>query len=364
MSGCVFRFEAELSIGCATALQQGQARLDNDIPGAMDNVIAALLKAAPNLDKLIVVGYGAPFNQDTTGCNTKFWNFWYFDTAPNDLLFLTTERRRSLNDIISNLNSVLSAAVDRANSGAGAGKVAFADWNPKYNGHRFCEVGVDEPAMNRDNTWFYNVPTVDDGDLVAVAADQVSSPDPSTCKATAEASGSWTDLINCGIARVHAAHPDLIFPQSGLFGLFGPNNGRIGHPKPQGHLAIADAIFEAAGRTGPGGFKAGWCGFHVTQYQKDNPSDPNSHYHLDVSVKDASGAVVGTVGYQDAPSGQSVHCSSRLPNPVVVTAQNVDTDALLFEYGGQHFGSNDQAHYCNFGAYDSGKREGDCGFSC
>ena len=360
MSGCVFRFEAEYSIDCASALKQGQNHLDNDIPSAMDNVISSILKAAPDLAKLVVIGYGAPFNQDTTDCNTKWWNFWYFDADLDDLQYLTIERRASINTIISNLNSVISAAVDRANNGGGAGKVIFADWNAKFNGHRFCEEGVIERPKNRDNTWFYNVPAVDDGDLVS-AAGQDSRPDASTCQATAEASGSWTDLIDCGIARVLAAHPDIIFPQSGLFG---PNNGRIGHPKPQGHLAIADAVFEAAGRTGPGGFKAGWCGFHVTQYQKGNPNDPASHYHLDISVKDASGAVIGTVGYQDAPSGQVVHCPSRLPNDVIVTAQNVDADALLFQYGDQTFGSNDQAHHCNFGKYDSGSRNGDCGFTC
>lgn len=35
------------------------------------------------------------------------------------------------------------------------------------------------------------------------------------------------------------------------------------------------------------GFNGGWCGVHVNQYQKTNPSDPNSHYHLDVIVYDA-----------------------------------------------------------------------------
>ena len=66
----------------------------------------------------------------------------------------------------------------------------------------------------------------------------------------------------------------------------------------------------------------------------------------------------------DAPSGQGVGVTSALPLVLIVTAQNVDDDAVLFAYGDQSWGSNDQPHQCNFGAYDSGKREGDCGFSC
>lgn len=52
------------------------------------------------------------------------------------------------------------------------------------------------------------------------------------------------------------------------------------------------------------------------------------------------------------------------PNVLVVTTGKVDNDAVLFKYGAQAWGSNDQEHHCNFGAYDSGNREGDCGFSC
>ncbi|MCJ1342826.1 hypothetical protein MMC31_001015 [Peltigera leucophlebia] len=106
----------------------------------------------------------------------------------------------------------------------------------------------------------------------------------------------------------------------------------------------------------------GWCGIHVVQYQKPNPA--TDHYKLDVSIIDANGALIGKVVGADAPAGVEVDVKSTLPNVLVVTTGKVDHDAVLFKYGAQAWGSNDQQHHCDFGAYDSGKREGDCGFSC
>ena len=55
---------------------------------------------------------------------------------------------------------------------------------------------------------------------------------------------------------------------------------------------------------------------------------------------------------------------TALPHLMYVTAGAVDDDAVLFNYGDESWGSNDQPHHSNFGSYDSGKREGDTGFSC
>ena len=95
---------------------------------------------------------------------------------------------------------------------------------------------------------------------------------------------------------------------------------------------------------------------HVTQYQKENPSDPSSHYHLDVTLYDGAQVEIGKVTNQDAPSGQGVGVTSALPWVLIVTAQNVDDDAVLFNYADQSWGSNDQEHYCDFGSYDGGNR--------
>ena len=112
-------------------------------------------------------------------------------------------------------------------------------------------------------------------------------------------------------------------------------------------------------------YTPGWCGVHVTQFQKNEAdSNPTGNYLLSVTIFDAAQKQIGQVEKVDAPSGQGVNVDSVLPYVLIVTAQNVDDDAVLFAYADQSWGSNDQPHHCNFGAYDSGKREGDCGFTC
>ena len=112
-------------------------------------------------------------------------------------------------------------------------------------------------------------------------------------------------------------------------------------------------------------FAPGWCGMHVTQYQKPDPS--KDQYKFDVVVKDAEGNEIGNL--KDAYAGslqspESIGVTSRLPYVLMVDAGNVDDDAVLFRYGAQSWGSNDQEHHCDFGSYDNGSRQGDCGFQC
>ena len=119
------------------------------------------------------------------------------------------------------------------------------------------------------------------------------------------------------------------------------------------------------GSSTAGLYVPGWCGLHVTQYQKHEPkSNPTGDYKLDITIKDATGAIIGGTTGAVAKAGVGVGIDSRLPFVLTVTAQNVDNDPLLFKYADQSWGSNDQAHHCNFGAYDGGNRDGDCGFNC
>jgi hypothetical protein len=122
-------------------------------------------------------------------------------------------------------------------------------------------------------------------------------------------------------------------------------------------------------------FAPGWCGMHVTQYQKNEDSGPNAHspdYMIDVSLFDANQKPIqmyncnncGTTSRTIALKGAPNDFHSDLPVDMIVTLGAVDSDAILFQYGDQSWGSNDQAHHSNWGAYDNGKREGDTGFSC
>ncbi|KAL8727518.1 MAG: hypothetical protein Q9166_005989 [cf. Caloplaca sp. 2 TL-2023] len=108
--------------------------------------------------------------------------------------------------------------------------------------------------------------------------------------------------------------------------------------------------------SGGSNYTPGWCGVHVTQYQKENPSDPSSHYHLDVTLYDGAQKEIGKVTNQDAPAGESVGITNALPWVFIVTARNVDNDAVRFEYADQSWKSNNQKHHCKFGDYKDGNR--------
>ena len=112
-------------------------------------------------------------------------------------------------------------------------------------------------------------------------------------------------------------------------------------------------------------FDPGWCGVHITQYQKnEGPGLNTENYRFDVILYDAKQELVGELDLLSVPSGQTTQVGSTLPYTFGITAPDTDEDAVYMSYSDQSWGSNDQAHHCNFGAYDSGTRNGDCGFSC
>lgn len=106
------------------------------------------------------------------------------------------------------------------------------------------------------------------------------------------------------------------------------------------------------------GYRPGWCGLHVIQYQKPDPSKDS--YSLEIThLNDANENKIGGVG----KSGPKVSLGSKLPLTVEVSTGAVDADPVYFAYGSQSWDSNDKGR-CSVGAYDNGKREMDCGFTC
>lgn len=114
--------------------------------------------------------------------------------------------------------------------------------------------------------------------------------------------------------------------------------------------------------TGTAKYKPGYCGLHITHYQKPDPSKDG--YTIEVLLKDADSMIFGnTLGVVDARGPVSVKgFGGQLPSDLVVTTGDVDDDPVRFAYGDQSWDSN--SDQCSMGAYDSGKREGDCGFNC
>ena len=108
----------------------------------------------------------------------------------------------------------------------------------------------------------------------------------------------------------------------------------------------------------------GWCTMHIVQYQKNEPGPPmtGADYLLNVTIlgPGPNPRFLGNVDLGVSP----VTVISYLMSSLTVTAGQVDSDAILFDYQDQHWGSNDQEHYSNFGGYDGGFRQGDTGFTC
>lgn len=111
-------------------------------------------------------------------------------------------------------------------------------------------------------------------------------------------------------------------------------------------------------------FASGWCTMHVVQYQR-NENGIGADYQFDVLIYDANKTPIGQIQKQAVdPNTKTLNVNSNLPYVMVLTASGGDGDAVLFAYGGQNWGSNDQEHHSNFGPYDSGSRQGDTGFTC
>lgn len=158
------------------------------------------------------------------------------------------------------------------------------------------------------------------------------------------------------------------------------NHVRVFHPKPAGQLAISDMLLNAIVDAGipraitKPNYDSGWCSMHVVQYQKNESDGPNQgspDYLIEISLFDNEGKPIvllncdncGYTGRVVAPDGSTQSIESILPFPMNITVGAVDSDAILFSYDAQNWRSNDQEHRSNFRDYDSGKREGDTGFS-
>lgn len=113
-------------------------------------------------------------------------------------------------------------------------------------------------------------------------------------------------------------------------------------------------------------YASGWCGVHVTQYQKnEGPADTptgNSEYRLTVSLYDALQDSMGGAPLLEATGGVYEDVDSALPDVFEVEVGANDAQPVLFLYNGQAWSSNDGQ--CSVGGYNGGSRNMDCGFNC
>ncbi|CAF9915980.1 MAG: hypothetical protein HETSPECPRED_002700 [Heterodermia speciosa] len=112
------------------------------------------------------------------------------------------------------------------------------------------------------------------------------------------------------------------------------------------------------------GYKPGWCTYHVQQY-KHNENGFGNTYGFTVIIYVADKAPIGQISKQAVPDDGSntLNMDSNLPYVLEIHAPGPDDAAVTFNYGADAWSSDDSSH-CTLGAYDSGSRNGDCGFTC
>lgn len=109
----------------------------------------------------------------------------------------------------------------------------------------------------------------------------------------------------------------------------------------------------------------GWCGVHVTQYQRnEGPVMSPKNYRFTINIKVANGKPIGEHDMVHIPDDETRKFDSLLPELFMVNTLDGDGDAIYAHYRNQHFTSDDQEHHYRFGKDDNGKRQGDCGLSC
>lgn len=282
MNACIFRFYSFYSGTCEAALAAADEALKSDGFERRLNVILheVLDKVAWERRQnfvITVTGYARFFNADTAECDDMSLGVWW--GGPK----LKREIRAKMNALVDATNAKLTrtvTAVNRRFRGSRP-KVVFVDYNTLFEGHRFCEPGVVEPAYDRTESWFFLVggpdnaknrthwPNGTNGDpealsgrgaggrLNRVALLPSSSPliDPATCLGHARQTDDWGELALCYMVLARQQDPSLRPAREGL--VHEENNwwvptyyGKTFHPRSLGCEAIRDQVYEVWKRHG------------------------------------------------------------------------------------------------------------------
>lgn len=143
LNECVYHWSP--AIGCEAQLVKARAIIESTALRSLDNIIAGAVQRIKPSALLIVTGYARFFNEHTDICDKATFS----QTRPLDSL--TKMKRRQLNQLVMMLNDVIKAT-------ALLHGAVYLDIDAAFEGHRFCEPGVKEPDLNRNDTWFFNIP--------------------------------------------------------------------------------------------------------------------------------------------------------------------------------------------------------------
>lgn len=268
MNACIFRFYSFYSGTCEAALEAADAAVRSSV---FEQRLAVILHEV--LDKVAwekrprfsisVTGYARFFDADTPDCDDMSLGVWY--GGPK----LSRDIRGRMNALVDAANAKLRRTVELVQEGfrGARPRVVFVDYDDLFEGHRFCEPGVLEPAYNRTDSWFFLVGGPDnarnettwpngtngDPDATRYQREKVLSPlsplvDPHTCLERAQERGDWGELAVCYMAM--AKHRDTSL-RPAYDGITAQNMwwvptyyGKTFHPRTLGHEAIRDRIYQ------------------------------------------------------------------------------------------------------------------------
>ena len=204
LTACVLRVGGYWAGDCDTELAKAYEILASpDLPASIVSALDEIIQKNSKDDfKIYMTGYVTFFNETTPLCESSSFRIYYphYDDTHEEKSepFLTTALRTQLNDVVKDLNKMLSSVTDSVNAlYAHTQRVIFVDPNPAYAGHRWCEDGVHEPDNDRPDTWLFlssspdnNLPGNPAGALESYNQEQseqnagpsFSLPDPTTCR--------------------------------------------------------------------------------------------------------------------------------------------------------------------------------------
>ncbi|ROW12486.1 hypothetical protein VMCG_00718 [Cytospora schulzeri] len=271
MNACIFRFYGFYSGTCAAALAAADAAIrSNEFELRLEIVLQEILDKVAWEKRpwfnITVTGYARFFNDETRECDGMSLGVWY--GGPK----LSREIRKRMNHMVVAMNAMLKRTIALVNGrfSGNRPRVLFVDYDALYDGHRFCEPGVVEPAYDRTDTFFFLVggpdngrnettwPNDTDGDpesmrhqrQMAVLSPHSPLVNPETCLANAERRGDWGELALCYMAIAKHEDPslrpayDAVLASNGMWWV--PTSyGKTFHPRTLGQEAIRDAVYQA-----------------------------------------------------------------------------------------------------------------------
>jgi hypothetical protein len=220
----------------------------------LDTVYRIILKAAsiglgPSKFQIMVIGYLRFFNADTDQCDNV--QFGLGPGAPPGAPRMTKSLRNALNALVDKLNGVIRTAVNDINQEFHVNRFVYVEVNSRFDGHRFCEQGVNEPDRDNTNTWFFHVFGDDSPRDVESFTDSPITLSRAECNAAIAANNTDNGIKmaryirNFLVDNAQVALPPYLAEEDPQLFSTPEIIGKAFHAKTRGYQSIVEAIEES-----------------------------------------------------------------------------------------------------------------------